>query len=88
MQHANLDLLVRQFLQRIRQDLGGAADVGLEDDVQLLGLAFLQLIVKLVERDAVGLGHGRFARFGFAVDDDLLGLGGIGHHLQGVTHVG
>ena len=54
-QHANLDLVVRQLLQRVRQHFGRAADVGLEDDVELLDLAFLQLIVQLIERDAAGL---------------------------------
>ena len=30
----------------------------------------------------------RFARLGFAVDDDLLGLGGVGHHLEVVARFG
>ena len=61
-QHANLDLVVRQFLKRVGQHFGRAADVGLQNDVQLLGLAFLELIVELFERDAIGLRHRHFAR--------------------------
>ncbi len=53
--------------------------------MQFLDLAFLHLIVELVERDAVGLGHRHFARLCFAIDDDLLGLGRIGHHLERVA---
>ena len=88
MQHANLHLVVRQLLQRIRQNLGGAADIGLQDNVQLLGLAFLQLIVELIERNAIRLRHRHFARLGLAIDDDLLGLGGVSHHLQRIAHIG
>ena len=56
--------------------------------LQFLDLAFLQLLVELFERDAVGLGHRHFARLGFAIDDDLLGLGGVGHHLESVADFG
>ncbi len=46
--HANLDLFVRELLQRIGQNLGRAAHIRLQDDVQFLGFAFLQLIVELI----------------------------------------
>ena len=34
------------------------------------------------------LRHRHFARLRFAIDDDLLGLGGIGHHLERVADFG
>ena len=38
--------------------------------------------------DTGAFGHGHVARFGFAIDHDLLGLGGIGDHLEGVADFG
>ena len=42
--HADPDLVGGQLLQRVAEDFGGAADVGLEDDVEFLDLALLELL--------------------------------------------
>ena len=44
------------------EHFGGAADVRLENDVELLDLAFLQLLVQLFERDAAALRPWRLSR--------------------------
>ena len=67
-QHTDADLVVGELLQRVGEHFGRAADVGLEDDVELLDLAFLHLLVELFERHAAGLRHGDVARFGFAIN--------------------
>ena len=46
------------------------------------------LLVQLLEGEAAGLGQRRFARLLVAEIDDLLGLGGVGHHLEIVAGFG
>ena len=46
---------LESFCIMSREHFGGAADVGLQDDVELLDLAFLQLLVQLFQRDAAAL---------------------------------
>ena len=87
-QHADADLVVGKLLHHVGQHFGRSADVGLQDDVELLDLAFLQLLVELFQRHAAALGHGDVARLGFAIDDDLFGLGGIGDHLEHIADLG
>ena len=41
-----------------------------------------QFLVQLLQRDAAALGQRRFAHLGLAEQHDLLGLGGIRHHLE------
>src|SRR5205085_9788760 len=86
-QHADFDLVVGQLLQGIRQNFGRAADVGLEDDVEILNFAGLQLIVQLIERQAGVARHGYFARLHLAIHHDLLGLGRIGDRLERLAYV-
>ncbi len=44
--------------------------------------------MELFQRHAAALGHGDVARLGFAVNHDLLGLGGVRHHLEHVADFG
>ena len=49
----------------------------------------LHLLVQLIRAcRRLHLRHGGFARLRLAVDDDLLGLGGVGHHLEVVAGFG
>ncbi len=43
--HADAHLVGGKLLQRVGEHFGRTADVGLEDDVEILDLAFLELIV-------------------------------------------
>ena len=88
MNHPDLHLVVGKLLQRLGEHFGRAAHVGLDDDGQFLDLARLHLLVQLLQGEAAGLGQGRFARLLVAEVDDLLGLGGIGDHLEIVAGFG
>ena len=58
--HADLDLVVGELLQRLGEHFGRAAHVGLDDDRQFLDFARLHLLVQLLEREAAGFGQRRF----------------------------
>ena len=83
--HANTNLVVGQLLQRVGQDFGGTADVRLDHDVEILDLAFLEMIVQLVERNAISLRHRKLTSLVFTIQNDLLGLSRIGHSLQRIA---
>src|SRR5258706_784195 len=87
-QHTDSDALIGKFLNHVCQHLGGAAHIGLHNDVEFLDFAFLQLLVQLLQRYSAGLGHGHIAGLGFAIDDDLLGLAGIGDKLERIADFG
>src|SRR5205085_11505849 len=75
------DFLRRQLLERRGDGFHRTVDVALDDDLELVELAGLDLIVKLIERDVALLAHlailgghaaalGHFAGFAFVADDD------------------
>ena len=86
--HAHLHLVVGKLLQRFGQHFGRAAHVGLDDDRQFLDFAGFHLLVQLFQGEAAGFGQRRFALLQVAELDDLLGLGGVGDHLEIVAHFG
>src|SRR5271165_3780267 len=85
---ANANLLVGELLHHVREHFSGAADVRLQNDVELLDLAFLQLLMQLFQRDASPTSHGAFTRLRFTVDNDLLRLGGVGNNLEAIANFG
>ena len=59
-EHAHLNLVVRELLQRLGEYFGGTAHVGLDDERQFLDFARFHLLVKLLEGQAAVLGQRRF----------------------------
>ena len=86
--HADLDLVVGELLQGLGEHFGRAAHVGLDDDRQFLDFAGLHLLVQLLQGEAAGFGERGFLLPLIAEIDDLLGLGGIGDHLEIVAGFG
>ena len=67
-QDAHPHLIGRKLLQRIGQHFRRAAHVGFDDQVEILKIAFLELLRQRIERrHARALRHGRFAGLRFAV---------------------
>ncbi len=87
MEHAHLDLLGRQFLQRIAEDFGGATHVGFENEGEFFDFARSHLFVELLERQPPSLSHGSLASLVFAIHHDLLGLAGVGYDLEAVAGI-
>src|SRR5581483_10535858 len=84
-QHANLDLVVREFLKRVGEHFGGTAHVGLEDDGKFFNLPRSQPFLQLLQGQAAALGHGGFADLGFTEQDNLLRFAGIRNDLEVVA---
>ena len=78
--------IVAQLRQRVGEHFGRALHVGLDDDRQVLHVAFGDLLLQRFERQAAAFGAERlFLRHALPVGGDLPRLGGVGECLEGVA---
>src|SRR5699024_1675055 len=82
------DLLVGELLQGGLHRLGGALDVGLDDDVQVLQLALLDLGEQIVQGDLLGGGGGGHLVLVLALLHQLPGHALVVHGVEVVTGAG
>src|SRR5579884_344048 len=88
MQHTHANFIVRKPLESIGKDLGSAAHIGLDDEIQILDLTLLEVLVQGIQtRHAGALRHGCLACLAFAIKHDLLSLGRIRGNLERVAHL-
>ena len=84
----DVDLLVAQLLQRDLDGLGGALNIGLDDDVQVLHLALLDLAEQVVQTDLLHRAvHGVLLLL-LALLGQLAGHALVGDHIEVVTGLG
>ena len=82
------DLLVGQLLQRSLDRLGGALDVRLNDDVQVLHLTGLDLAEQVLQRDLAHVVVQRALLLMLALLHQLAGHALVGHGVEVVTRAG
>ena len=88
MDHPDPDLVVAQLLQAALHRLGGALDVGLDDDVQVLDLAGLDLAEQVLQADLLNGGVGLGLCLLLPLLHQLPGQTLVGHGVEGVARAG
>ena len=74
MNDVDLDLLIGQLDQRIFQGFHGAVDIRLNNQIEVLDLAFLHLLEKVLEAHAVRFGKFLGSLLLGAMQADLFGI--------------
>ena len=82
------DLLVGQLLQRSLDRLGGALDVRLDDDIQVLHLAGLDLAEQVLQRDLAHIVVQRALLLMLALLHQLTGHALVGHSMEVIARAG